>query len=401
MSEMSGQAEPRPIWAQAVAVLIICFLAQTQDPPTAWAQTRTQTYQPGEPRTGLPGGAPGRGAGTGPSGAPSVYCQNWPGRSPYPQYPGTGPQTPCGPAFQRQNSTPQPDDASCPENGSTEEEFSLDGALFPLQLAAARQPCNYGPAAPVEIRFRAFIPAPAVAVTPNQPRDLVPPLPPNDIAKWLSQQRCSVTTLVNLDDCLFRGDGRGFSYAGGTHRYIANVVLQRGQDSSVFRFYCRSHEYQRSEAYHPPDKPWWWFNLYPQPQEFASERLQVAPENSRVTIRRGAYQSEIRFWMRGTIPLVAGPPIDADFTVYLRYPRGGRISAAVDGYHDGFPAYEIYVNGQMIKGDGIPYRPDEVFGASPYSLINSVVPQVKLLAGEQFITQRYNGRPPPNPPACQ
>jgi hypothetical protein len=42
-----------------------------------------------------------------------------------------------------------------------------------------------------------------------------------------------------------------------------------------------------------------------------------------------------------------------------------------------------------------------VFGASPYSLINSVVPQVKLLAGEQFVTQRYDGRPPPNPPACQ
>jgi hypothetical protein len=69
--------------------------------PHGVAQTRTQTYQPGEPRTGLPGGAPGRGNGTGPSGAPSVYCQNWPGNSPYPQYRGTGPQTPCGPAFQR------------------------------------------------------------------------------------------------------------------------------------------------------------------------------------------------------------------------------------------------------------------------------------------------------------
>jgi hypothetical protein len=62
--------------------------------------TRTQTYQPGEPFTGLPGGAPGRGYGPGPSGLPSVYCQNWPGHSPYPQYPGTGPNTPCGPNFQ-------------------------------------------------------------------------------------------------------------------------------------------------------------------------------------------------------------------------------------------------------------------------------------------------------------
>lgn len=64
--------------------------------------TRTQTYQPGEPFTGLPGGAPGRGYGSSPSGTPSVYCQNWPGQSTYPQYPGTGPNTPCGPNFQRQ-----------------------------------------------------------------------------------------------------------------------------------------------------------------------------------------------------------------------------------------------------------------------------------------------------------
>lgn len=79
--------------------------------------TRTQTYQPGEPFTGLPGGAPGRGYGTapygtpygvGPYGAPSVYCQNWPGHSPYPQYPGTGPNTPCGPAFQPPAPQPQP-----------------------------------------------------------------------------------------------------------------------------------------------------------------------------------------------------------------------------------------------------------------------------------------------------
>lgn len=72
--------------------------------PESAAQTRTQTYQPGEPYTGLPGGAPGRGYGTGPSGAPSVYCQQWQGHSPYPQYSGTGPQTPCLPGMGAPNS---------------------------------------------------------------------------------------------------------------------------------------------------------------------------------------------------------------------------------------------------------------------------------------------------------
>jgi hypothetical protein len=111
--------------------LAVLGLALILVPSPAWAgnssgPTRTQTYQPGEPFTGLPGGAPGRGYGSGPSGTPygvgpsgtpygvgpsgvpSVYCQNWPGHSPYPQYPGTGPNTPCGPNFQPAPPPPPP-----------------------------------------------------------------------------------------------------------------------------------------------------------------------------------------------------------------------------------------------------------------------------------------------------
>jgi len=115
--------------------------------------TRTQTYQPGEPFTGLPGGAPGRGYGTspygapygvGPYGAPSVYCQNWPGRSPYPQYPGTGPNTPCGPAFQPPAPQPQPQPPrtmSCPATLGSEDrpDPSVAGRLT-AAVADASQP---------------------------------------------------------------------------------------------------------------------------------------------------------------------------------------------------------------------------------------------------------------------
>jgi hypothetical protein len=91
--------------------------------------TRTQTYQPGEPFTGLPGGAPGRGTGLGPFGLPSVYCQTWPGHSPYPQYPGTGPNTPCGPAFQRAPVQPYPQP---PPRQTTACQLGANGSLEPL-----------------------------------------------------------------------------------------------------------------------------------------------------------------------------------------------------------------------------------------------------------------------------
>ena len=46
----------------------------------------------------------------------SVYCQNWPGHSARPPYPGTGPQTPCGPNFEKPPPAPPPrtDATACP-----------------------------------------------------------------------------------------------------------------------------------------------------------------------------------------------------------------------------------------------------------------------------------------------
>jgi hypothetical protein len=112
--KMEAGQRLRRIAARALSALVVFSLVNAECIIPSWAQTRTQTYQPGEPQTGLPGGAPGRGYGQSPSGGPSVYCQNWPGRSPYPQYPGTGRQTPCGPAFQPQQQQQQQSSAAAP-----------------------------------------------------------------------------------------------------------------------------------------------------------------------------------------------------------------------------------------------------------------------------------------------
>jgi hypothetical protein len=100
-----------------LALLVGSFVPSPVPAGNTTGTTRTQTYQPGEPYTGLPGGAPGRGYESGPSGLPSVYCQNWPGQSPYPQYPGTGPNTPCGPNFQKGTVAPPAGQAAVPPPG--------------------------------------------------------------------------------------------------------------------------------------------------------------------------------------------------------------------------------------------------------------------------------------------
>jgi hypothetical protein len=370
--------------------------------------TRTQTYQPGEPFTGLPGGAPGRGYGLGPSGLPSVYCQNWPGHSPYPQYPGTGPNTPCGPNFQPTPPSPplQPPpsettDCQVGPSGSLNRPNDTTGGLLhhanaiidtpsdtiPELLAQARpagsnQPC--GPRMPIEIRLRAFIPSPAVALTPQDPTH---------------QIRCFFSGMINLDDCLFRGDGRGYSYNQGTHRFIQNIVLY-GQQVQPFAKFCKTHEYYPSQGFHPSGKPWWWYSLNPNAREVMSQQLQADASNNGYQVTHNANFSVVTMWFRGANPLVLGPPIDANLTVALYYQPGQPLTVVVGGAHDGFPAYELYVNGQPIIGPGLPYNPAETFGASPYSLINTVIPQVQIQAGPVQISQRYQRNPPPDPPAC-
>ncbi|MEE9210473.1 MAG: hypothetical protein V3U23_08460, partial [Kiloniellales bacterium] len=50
----------------------------------------------------------------------------------------------------------------------------------------------------------------------------------------------------------------------------------------------------------------------------------------------------------GNLPLMPiSPDIDADLDLYLKV-QGGRLMARVEGDHDGFPAYELYVDRSLI-----------------------------------------------------
>jgi hypothetical protein len=128
-AQRRSRFDARSILKRVLAALITVSLICPNTPFAVWAQTRTQTYQPGEPFTGLPGGAPGRGYGQGPSGLPSVYCQQWPGRSPYPQYPGTGRNIPCGPNFAPPTPPPQPVQVQPPQYGGCSCPYDVRAAV--------------------------------------------------------------------------------------------------------------------------------------------------------------------------------------------------------------------------------------------------------------------------------
>ena len=184
----------------------------------------------------------------------------------------------------------------------------------------------------IEIKYRAFIPSPALSG----------PFFDN-----------------------YHGDGRGFSYSGGTSRgeLTCQVDMSPGGGLSNLRYAHRgwspSHSYSSSDTSAVAGKPIWWLDLAAGavPTGTAScatndDTLRAFIGGSGTTVNVLAVAenaSLVTIWMAGNNPLIPGSPdIDATVAVLLRRTSTGGIEAKAYGSHDGFPAHELYVNQQQL-----------------------------------------------------
>jgi hypothetical protein len=209
----------------------------------------------------------------------------------------------------------------------------------------------------VEVKYRMFIPAPAVA----GPFDF-------------------------LGGEGFGGDGRGFSYNSGSSRgeINANICLTPGGGIDHIDFptaprWQESTAYAAADLVHPDDKPDWWRDKRHGAAATRRATLARTPDNLNITIgapgsTRGIQAmveqaSIVTINAAGALPLFPmSPDIDADVSVMLRL-TGSGVEAKVEGEHDGFPCHELYVNGIRL------YAFDPVAaGANPTALLpgNSV-----------------------------
>lgn len=179
----------------------------------------------------------------------------------------------------------------------------------------------------------------------------------------------------------FAGDDRGFQYSGGTSRaeLVARVTLGEGGRAPdvalVSRSFGPSEEYAYEDLVPVAGKPDWFSTLRPGYTTIAGDSLAASDDNLRIDLGSGVSTTEsvfaalegttvVTLSLAGALPLMTGAPsIDATLYVHLKS-VGGRVRALVHGSHDGFPAYELYVNRQRI------YEYDPVAaGSSPEALI--------------------------------
>ena len=184
----------------------------------------------------------------------------------------------------------------------------------------------------IEIKYRMFIPSPAIK------------------GPWLSD---------------FGGDGRGFSYAGGTARgeIVAHVDVTPGGGianvSTVSRHWGESTAYDGDDTFEVSGKPDWWLGKRSGANPKERETLPVTDDNLRIYTGAPATTRNITGFLEnasvvtihaaGHNPLITpSPDIDVSASVLIRRNSSGAVEVRAMGKHDGFPAHELYVNRQRI-----------------------------------------------------
>jgi Protein of unknown function (DUF3238) len=226
-------------------------------------------------------------------------------------------------------------------------------------LAATSSPITIAKPDSFEVRLRIFIPSPALALT---------------IGNLVLANKPSCA--VNNGFCMFGGDNRRFSYDAPSHRYIANaIVTTKAKDNSSiitrnFRDYCPTTRYLPSQSLSVTGKPAWWLGLKPRSKPVEAKKLGLDSDTNSINAAfiPGTNDTvKVLFKVSGSNPLISGaPPFNADINVFIKNQLGEKPLVKVEGTHDGFPGYEIYVNKQLVYG----YDP-EIKGGTPNNLFGS------------------------------
>ena len=186
----------------------------------------------------------------------------------------------------------------------------------------------------VDVKFRAFIPSPAV---------------------WLAAPGYYDVT---------GGDKRGYSYNQGTHRAEIHACVRLPSKGVPASLKILNRNWGCSTAYRASDSttvsgfPKWYVALKPGATPAASARQQLTDSNLKIAFggTRGQHDTYaltskstvLSLHADGRNPLISvAPAINADLSLFLKR-EGDVLRCLVCGDHDGFPAYELYVNGVLI-----------------------------------------------------
>lgn len=180
----------------------------------------------------------------------------------------------------------------------------------------------------------------------------------------------------------FDGDGRGFSYGDGTARAELWVDIDHSPTTTTpitvkRRAFGESRWYTKDKLVDVPGKPFWWQEIRKDPflgVEAVPNGIATAVVSDLTLQVTGRVESadpfgliktvRVTFRVNGTNPLEPlAPAIDCRLDLVVAATGVPAFTYSVTGSHDGFPAYELYLQQRLIHS----FDPVQA-GTSPLSL---------------------------------
>lgn len=189
---------------------------------------------------------------------------------------------------------------------------------------------------------------------------------------------------------VFGGDSRNFQYEGGTSRGEIHCGVNFPLNSKIenpIMFHTQprwgvTKKYNIDDTEPVEGKPDWWRKPKPGVRWTKKKRLRRNSDNLNVTAdyipdNNGEKQIlRLKLKVDGANPLASGSPsISANLHLYLMR-KNDTTYVGLHGRHDGFPAYELYVDRKLVYGFD-PLQNKE----TPWSLFGS---------GEHIISRTWH-----------
>jgi hypothetical protein len=181
---------------------------------------------------------------------------------------------------------------------------------------------------------------------------------------------------------VYNGNNRGFkyvSYKSEDYKGFSNIEIDLNSPNhpKILLDWSQSKQYNRGDAQPVVGKlPWWWELKTPGIQPvYAPPELEVNDNNLKVTalrpsLSRDSIVQDINFHVSGENKAFQQPvidqilqaaKIDANLTVSISQTKGSKPQYSISGTHDGFPAYELYINKKLVYSY-LPNTDDGPFG---------------------------------------
>lgn len=208
----------------------------------------------------------------------------------------------------------------------------------------------------IDIKFKTFIPSEAVSLASDKITKNPDGLPVNPLSF----------------SPIFSGDNRSFSY-DGSYRSLQQVVVTADPEKlpvvpgSLVRDFGETKGYYAYQGSQVPGQPFWWWQLNPEEKDkpWGQTSLQVTDANNDILVESVTPDTvKTTLKVKAGIPLLpVAPLIDAKMEVFVRQKEGKQPEYKINARHDGFPAYELYINRKLVYShDPIAKSPFSLFG---------------------------------------